>query len=159
MLSGPGPGGLGTGWSWPRHPGWRHSGDLGEFSWGLIETSLWLHGPETQRHSWGSEMGGHTKSLHRNTRIGAQREAPGTTVHGKGAFKSARLIASANSGTAKAEFSFRPQAQSKKIGTKDDLEKEVPSRPAPVIWVSLLCPICHHLHQMNPTMTLLHSLP
>lgn len=73
--------------------------------------------------------------------------------------KAARLIASANWRTEKAEFSLRPQAQSKMIETKDHLEKEVPGRPAPLIWVSLLCPICHHLHQMNLTMTLLHTLP
>lgn len=75
------------------------------------------------------------------------------------ALKAARLTASTNWGTEKAEFSLRPQAQSKKIGTKDHLEKEVPGRPAPLIWVSLLCLICHHLHRMNLTMTLSHTLP
>lgn len=68
MLSGPGPGGPGTGWSWARHAEWKHSGDLGELSsWGNVETSLWLHSPEAQRRSWGSEMRGHLESLHRDT--------------------------------------------------------------------------------------------
>lgn len=103
MLSGPGPGGLGTGWSWPQHPEWRHGRDLGELSsWGLIETSLWLHEPRGTEAQLGVRDG-RTPILCTETHTGVQREAPGTMVllEAGRILKAARLIASANGGTEK----------------------------------------------------------
>lgn len=98
-----------------------------------------------------------------------RHQVPRYFLEDRRTLKAVRLKASANLGTEKTEFSLRPQTQSKKTGTKDHLEKEVPSRPDPMI--------CYHsgdlgelifwgliekaprIHQMSLTITLLHSLP